>query len=256
MECLDIASYKTLSHQNNLTSWNPTSDVGLWYGGTFRHSLLRVAFNGTNFGDSPQLFGHTSTHSDCDETKTIGDGVISGFDTWVLMMAHFRYGPYASLSPDTSKVVTTMGRDDTSFRCDTANINNTEWSKRLTFKDCYAYPRDEDEYNALPTNSGRMLSSANRWPVPSSEVLYYELSDRVHVLNGSSWSQFAIPGISDKTRDTVIANYRDALEELPRQHGYKSYVMELDAKVFTYSDTVEGTWYWINIPGTLRRSRP
>lgn len=262
MECLDIGSSKTLSSAAGDSIWNVSynTDTGVWNGRVFHHSRLAVDL--TQVDSTPHLFGHTTSEQGCTNGKTTGDGIINGFDTWVLMMAHFRDPPYQDIATDPSRVSTTQGRDDTRLRCTSNPLNHTEWVKRIAYKDCFAYPVDEAGYTASVLSSP-MLSIASE-----SMPLHYTYDEwtrttlqplttsenpvRLHVVTGAKWSSFGLYG-PDDTYSAAMARLGSTLPSngpvYANHDDGRMPLQSLNANVFKYSETDLGSWYWINIPG-------
>ena len=262
MECLDIGSSKTLSSAAGDSIWNVSynTDTGVWNGRVFHHSRLTVDL--TQAAGTPHLFGHTTSEQGCTHDKITGDGIINGFDTWVLMMAQFRDPPYQAIATDPSRVSTTQGRDDTRLRCTSNPLNHTEWAKRIAYKDCFAYPVDETDY-ADSVLSSPMLSIASE-SMPLQSMLWLDVPTnapnsttsenpvRLHVVTGAKWSPFGLYG-PDDTYSAAMARLGSTLPSngpvYANHDDGRMPLQSLNANVFKYSETDLGSWYWINIPG-------
>lgn len=228
-ECLDIASPKTLSNTvNNATvsQWNTTHTTveGQLNANKFVHSNIMVDLNNNadQISDSEHLFGYNVTA--CDENdsfkwKIMGDGVINSFDLFVLAAVQFRQGPYSALAGETpfAAISTTQGRPDTTDRCcmDKApgacpEFDRLQWQRRVAFRDCYSFRRDEAAYNESRSRSRRLqethglaeyttgtanVASAWGWPQavggrpPAAPASYFAYNSHPNEYLERSWSQ-------------------------------------------------------------------
>lgn len=220
-ECLDIASSTTLS--------------GVWsevYTNTSTAPLNANPFVDANFmvdviqaGDlNANLTNRFGMSNSCDG-KVVGDGVINGFDLYVLGAAQFRLGPYEDIGSDLSSVSTTQGRPETRFRCG-ESYTRLDWQNRISWETCFS-PEDEERY-ILSTGTGRRL-----------------LSD------GSSFQDHS----TSKTVSGLVLtkdlppSQLDAIQTRNGDGDVLHIVDQLDAKMYLWSNASPlGRWYIIHIP--------
>jgi len=94
-----------------------------------------------------------------------GDGIINGFDMFILLSAYFRSGVYSSLGNTADSAVTTVsGRANLPTHCEPDAYydwqSTLEWNKRIGFDACYER-FDEADYQASLSGSSRRLSESS-----------------------------------------------------------------------------------------------
>ena len=265
-ECLDIAATTTLSNQYGETTFNEsfTTTTGSLEGNLFVHDNLMLdiaTLESTNASNTP-LFGMTTT---CGNGKIMGDGVVNGFDTYVLIAAQFGLGAYASVSRAFSEVVTVNGRNDTKDRCDSDPYNRLEWQTRVAEMSCFT-ASDEDAYQQQL--AGRRLEErlelSQGAEGPTSELLFgpqFTVAQRSRTMSTNAnpspasqgWSPFGLydefnathkttPVVSTESYIPPIVTLRTGVQSA------SSTVRGLGIVIFEYAKNAQGTWYWINIP--------
>ena len=288
-ECLDIAAPSTLRTTNGVSTFNPnyTSTVGAIESNLFLHDnlLVSMATRETLNDYGNPLFGMLSPCAD----KVMGDGVINGFDSYVIASAQFGAGVYGQLSRAFDEVPTVAGRNDTMDRCNNDPYTRLEWQLRVAQDPCFTYNRTAED-----TTNGRRLSSLNGKTRVALEgtsqrninmAQYAPMRQIAHKLTENiaeytqmvamdvalpttttgGWSQFGIVGVQSIARGGGLVentiNATDGVVPLgvqyynldstttPTPYGTVGASIELGANVFEYHSTRDGAWYWINIPG-------
>ena len=280
-ECLDIAGASTLQDQYGDSTFNSsfTSTLGSLNGNVFIHDNLMldiVSDRSAQDHANANLFGVTSP---CTE-KVMGDGVINGFDTYVLAHAQFGIGPYATIGTERNfgEVATVNGRNDTKDRCRADPYNRLEWQQRIAAIECFTYSR-EDEYtapgrrlaqfpyhdasNAIdadPLSPKRQLAMATSPTDPMHQQLF-DLARRAHILEREltndptmpdatyGWSPFGLYDNLNNTNMTLPSSAEIVSMAPAFLLNRDNSAVPLNAKVFEYAVMAEGAWYWINVPG-------
>jgi len=283
-ECLDIAAASTLQdfYGQNTFQESFHTPTGALDGNLFVHSDLmqRIATpDSLNVTNRP-LFGMVAPCSD----KIIGDGVVNGFDSYVIVAAQFGLGAYETLRDANNRwsptmVETVQGRNDTKDRCTLANYNRLEWQQRVAALPCFELG-DETTFQSM---SGRRLQAGDaEWPF--STFVAADLIDGIPVYTASEvvedrdfepvfsvakraasfpkpvdqtpfdakdgWSKFGLYSTLSPTASLSTADASASLTPTRPMHAFaRSDLVDLQASVFPYAPTAQGTWYWINIPG-------
>ena len=266
-ECLDIAATTTLSNHYGEMTFNSsyTTTTGSLNGNLFVHDdlMLDIATQETTNASNTPLFGMTTT---CGNGKITGDGVVNGFDTYVLIAAQFGLGAYASVSRAFSEVATVSGRNDTKDRCNFDPYNRLEWQTRVAEMSCFT-ASDEAAYQQQL--SGRRLELSQETEAvltqePTHEQLFvpqFAVAQRSRTWSKDSnplpasqgWSPFGLYDEFNATHKTtsVVSTARYIPPTVTFKNGVQSAsstVRGLGIVIFEYAKNAQGTWYWINIP--------
>ena len=220
-ECLDIAGASTLANLQGDNTLNSTyAESALGGVSTNVLALNTLAFDLATSSalalnaSTTNLFGIDQT---CDEKK-VGDGVVNGFDIFVLLAYQFSLPPYDTLINVPGLVTTVRGRTDTKNRCED---DSNDALSRLEYQQAIAVDACVEDPNA----ERRRLTGG----------------DTSTALAPSGSHLTSITQALAKFDETTFNGGRDILGNLQRH--------ELNAKVYTYTETDMGSWYLINIPG-------
>lgn len=220
-ECLDIAGASTLRHSSGASTFNSTftNIQGALSANVLIHSDLMANIDTVQSQNenNTQVYGISAGCSNDTSGQFInsslgyrfaytamGDGVINGFDTFVLVLSHFRFGPYKEYMGDSSvtDVLTVNGRPDTKDRCNFVDYTRMDWQLRIAYDACFAF-HQEDEWQALhnSTPTGRRLGSE------SAEFDHY-----LPTSAAAFGSLPAIKGASAGDELKIVVHAADALE--------------------------------------------
>lgn len=229
-ECLDIASTTTLAGV-----WSPV------YSNTSSGALTANPFVDANFmvnvieaGDlNANLTTRFGMASTCDG-KVVGDGVINGFDLYVLGAAQFRLGPYQDLGDDLSAIATTQGRPETRFRCG-ESYTRLDWQNRIAWETCFG-PEDEERY-ILSTGTGRRRLLESPEDAVGSPIRKQNLPSERRQVSGLVLSKDVVHSPSSFPNSAYA------------MFGEEGGVEELDAKLYLWSNASPlGRWYILHLP--------
>lgn len=265
-ECLDIAAPSTLRTSSGVSTFNEnyTSAVGALNGNLFMHDnlLVDIAKSDTTTAATGPLFGMLAPCGD----KVMGDGVINGFDAYVIASAQFGSGVYSTISRAFDEVATVNGRNDTKDRCNNDPYTRLEWQLSIAQDPCFSYQQNAthqarrklaSSLNERTRTSLEGLSSMVNNPeyAPMLQVAHLQIpkphgsGGLIPAVDHSNWSPFGISGISLLRNDNANVQplYQGSLSESTFDVVQAS--KSLEASVFEYMVTEQGKWYWINIPG-------
>ena len=279
-ECLDIAAPSTLrtSSGESTFSENYTSITGALNGNLFMHDnlLVDIAKADTLVNVTSPLFGMLAPCGD----KIMGDGVINGFDAYVIASAQFGSGVYGTLSRAFDEVATVNGRNDTKDRCNNDPYTRLEWQLAVARDPCFAHGDSLAPFTPPPSapppniqegrrlqlgppsqNSNSLYESPLYAPMRNvaSRTQWLEMSTaaknlEVGIPNSKhTWSSFGIKGVSNVGLGTFVPEIKNLAPPKQSLALYGTSVAqassELGARVFEYMDLPQGKWYWINVPG-------
>ena len=232
-ECLDIGSVSTLTillEQANVTTQRMQMPTHVGLEEVFmERSMLDFKDVGQN---ATTLFG---MHSRCGGF-VVGDGMINGYDAYVLMAAQFRRGPYSHIDRDFSKVFTVEARNGTEERCNAHHAldNITAWNLEINKEPCIEVGVD---IQASVSNGRMMLED------PSADSYFTD----------EWWGRIDMGPHVHGAADIVMPKYASSMSHAESQlvdeanDGY-SFFPNLDMRIFLYDKHADGDWYWVNVP--------
>lgn len=170
-ECLDIGASSTLARGKSEGgffngSWTSAADrlsVNIYSENGLMQKLSPAAslYNTTA---ATNLFGVDDT---CNQ-KIVGDGVVNGFDMFILATAYFRTGPYAIYGTEVplDSIATVQGREGLASHCSTNTSHGWNsrlgWQLRISWDACYSKELEADYVNQFHQSDGPLQEQSGR----------------------------------------------------------------------------------------------